>query len=101
MRKYKEWVYKKSEQQRRKNKMKIERLIDINELFQVYMGLNREKEIIRMEFWTLLSLETIYDNSKPFTYQDKRYFLVKHYELLMKKDECSFSKISKTLTKRR
>ena len=68
MRKYKEWVYKKSEQQRRKNKMKIERLIDINELIQVYMGLNREKEPIRMEFWALLILETIDDNSKSFTF---------------------------------
>ena len=74
--------------------MKIKRLIDINELIQVYMGLNREKKPIRMEFWALLSLETIDDNSKPFTYQDKRYFLVKHYELLMKKGECSSSKIS-------
>ena len=45
MRKYKEWVYKKSEQQTRKNKMKIKRLIDINELIKVYMGLNRGKLI--------------------------------------------------------
>ena len=43
MKKYKEWVYKKSEQQRRKIKVKIKRLIDINELIQVYMGLNSEK----------------------------------------------------------
>ena len=43
MRKYQEWVYKKSEQQTRKKKIKIERLIDINELIQVYMDIIEEK----------------------------------------------------------
>ena len=41
-----------------KNKIKIERLIDINELIQVYMDIIEENESIRMEFWALLSLET-------------------------------------------
>ena len=45
MRKYQEWVYKKSEQQTRKKKIKIERLIDINELIQVYMDIIEEKWI--------------------------------------------------------
>ena len=45
MKKYKEWVDKKSEQQRSKTKMKIERLINIKGLIQVYMGLNRGKWI--------------------------------------------------------
>ena len=43
MRKHKELVDKKSEQQRRKIKLNIKRLIDIKELIQVYMGLNRGK----------------------------------------------------------
>ena len=43
MKKYKEWVDKKSKQQRSKTKMKIERLINIKGLIQVYMGLNRGK----------------------------------------------------------
>ena len=50
MRKYQEWVYKKSEQQTIKNKIKIERLIDINELIQVYMDIIEENESIRMKF---------------------------------------------------
>ena len=43
--KYKEWIDKKSDQQRSKNKMKIERLINIKGLIQVCMGLNRGKWI--------------------------------------------------------
>ena len=43
-------MYKKSEQQRRKIKMKIEKLIDINELIKVYMDIIEENESIRMEF---------------------------------------------------
>ena len=45
IRKYKEWVDKKNEQQRSKIKMKIERLTNIIGLMQVYIGLNRGKWI--------------------------------------------------------
>ena len=58
MRKYKEWVDKKSEQQRSKIKMKIERLINIKGLIQVYRDLIDENESILIEFWALLSHET-------------------------------------------
>ena len=62
MRKYMEWVDKKSEQQGNKIKLKIERLINIKGLIQVYTGLNRGKwintnEILRfIKPWNLLMI---------------------------------------------
>ena len=42
----------------KKIKMKIERIINIKGLIQVYIGLNRENESVLIELWAILSHET-------------------------------------------